>query len=106
MNEMKPYQIDHYKKAYPPGTRIELTADMFDEDIPKGTRGTVVAVDDIGTLHTTFDNGRSLGVLPGLDSFKKTEDRNETTIQETQPSAPAVPNKEKAKKRTQSDHSR
>ncbi len=99
MNEMKPYQIDHYKKAYPSGTRIELTADMFDEDIPKGTRGTVVAVDDIGTLHTNFDNGRSLGVLPNLDSFKKIEDQSEQTIQETQPYASAEPNKEKVKKK-------
>jgi hypothetical protein len=106
MNEMKPYQIDHYKKAYPPGTRIELIANMFDEDIPKGTRGTVVAVDDIGTLHTNFDNGRSLGVLPNLDSFKKIEDRSEPTIQGTQPYASAEPNKEKVKKKTQPDHSR
>ena len=28
-------------------------------------------VDDIGTLHCSFDNGRSLGVVPGEDSFRK-----------------------------------
>jgi len=26
-------------------------------------------VDDIGTLHCTFDNGRTLGVVPGEDGF-------------------------------------
>ena len=35
------------------------------------TRGTVKVVDDIGTLHCSFDNGRSLGVVPGEDSFRK-----------------------------------
>ena len=28
-------------------------------------------MDDIGTLHCDFDNGRSLGVVPGEDSFRK-----------------------------------
>ena len=39
--------------------------------VESGTRGTVRAVDDIGTLHCDFDNGRSLGVVPGEDSFRK-----------------------------------
>ena len=38
--------------------------------VESGTRGTVRAVDDIGTLHCDFDNGRSLGVVPGEDSFR------------------------------------
>lgn len=75
MNDIpKPWQIEHYKKAYPPGTRIELTADMFEENIPAGTKGTVVAVDDIGSIHMAWDNGRSLAVIPEVDSFKKTDD--------------------------------
>lgn len=39
-----------------------------------GTRGTVRVIDDIGTLHCDFDNGRSLGVVPGEDSFRKLTD--------------------------------
>ena len=31
-------------------------------------------MDDIGTLHCDFDNGRSLGVVPGEDSFRKLTD--------------------------------
>ncbi len=34
-------------------------------------RGTVRFVDDIGAVHCTFDNGRSLGLCPGEDSFRK-----------------------------------
>lgn len=60
------------KLAYPPGTRIVLQEMNYDPDpIKSGTRGTVQVVDDMGTLHCHFDNGRSLGVIPGEDSFRK-----------------------------------
>ena len=60
------------KDSYPPGTRIMLVS-MEDDPRPiePNTRGTVKAVDDIGTIHCDFDNGRSLGVVPGEDSFRK-----------------------------------
>ena len=32
-----------------------------------GTKGTVVCVDDIGTIHVHWDNGSSLGVAYGED---------------------------------------
>ena len=35
-----------------------------------GTRGTVNVVDDIATVHCTFDNGRSFGICYGEDSFR------------------------------------
>ena len=37
--------------------------------IPPGTTGTVIAVDDVGTIHCAFDNGRQLGICPDVDSF-------------------------------------
>ena len=43
--------------------------------VKSGTRGTVKVVDDIGTLHCDFDNGRSLGVIPGEDSFRMLTDK-------------------------------
>ena len=63
------------KDNYPPGTRIMLLS-MGDDPRPVegNTRGTVMAVDDIGTLHCDFDNGRSLGIVPGEDSFRKLTD--------------------------------
>ena len=60
------------KEKYPEGTRIVLLymSDPFSPIDPQ-TRGTVLSVDDIGTLHCRFDNGRHLGVVPGEDSFRK-----------------------------------
>lgn len=71
--------IDHnlvkrMKDTYRPGTRIEL--DYMGDDprsIPPGTKGTVRIVDDIGTVHCDFDNGRRLGLVPGEDIFHITE---------------------------------
>ena len=60
------------KRRYPEGTRIVL--DRMGDDprpIPPGTKGTVIHVDDIGTVHCSFDNGRQLGLVPGEDSFHK-----------------------------------
>lgn len=36
-----------------------------------GTRGTVNYVDDLGTIHMKWDNGRTLGICPQEDSFRK-----------------------------------
>ena len=64
-------QAERYKKMYPLGTRIELLSMGSDpRPIESGTRGSVAFVDDIGTMHCDFDNGRRLGVIPGEDSFR------------------------------------
>ncbi|WP_322175010.1 DUF4314 domain-containing protein [Acutalibacter caecimuris] len=63
---------ERYKAEYPSGTCIMLLS--MGEDMHRvddNTRGTVLTVDDIGTLHCKFDNGRSLGLIPGEDSFRK-----------------------------------
>ena len=68
--ELKPYQIEKLMEQYPPGTRIELH--FMPEDphpVKPGTCGMVRFVDDIGTLHCKFDDGRMLGVICGVDSF-------------------------------------
>jgi len=60
------------KEEYPEGTRIVLLG-MGDDPHPiaAGERGTVAFVDDIGTLHVNFDNGRRLGLCYGEDSYRK-----------------------------------
>ena len=68
--------VNDIKERYPEGTRIVL--DYMGEDphpIEPGTRGTVRHVDDIGTVHVDFDNGRRLGLVPGEDSFLKLKER-------------------------------
>ena len=64
--------VKRLKTQYPAGTKIML--DRMDDDprpIPPGTKGTVVYVDDIGTVHCNFENGRRLGLIPGEDHFHK-----------------------------------
>lgn len=62
--------VQRMKDTYKPGTRIQLDC-MGDDPRPiaPGTRGTVKLVDDIGTVHCIFDNGRYLGLIPGEDVF-------------------------------------
>lgn len=68
---MKERKAERFKALYPSGTRIELLSMGSDpHPIPDGTRGTVDLVDDIGTIHCTFDNGRRFGIIPGEDSFR------------------------------------
>ena len=50
-----------YKEQYPKGTRIELLSMNDSQAVPPGTRGTVDHVDDLGTIHMNWDNGRTLG---------------------------------------------
>lgn len=68
-------QAERYKESYPPGMRILLLSMGSDPNpVENNMRGTVKAVDDIGTLHCSFDNGRTLGIVPGEDSFRKLTD--------------------------------
>ena len=85
MNEKK---IGYYKKSYPAGTRIQLDrmnalsacgGKRYDpRPIPAGTKGTVISVDDMGTVHCKFDNGRCLGICPEVDAFHKISEQTET----------------------------
>ena len=65
-------QVDFTRSSYPPGTRIVLSRmnDPF-SPVELGTRGTVRYVDDAGQVGVTWDNGRSLSLIPGEDSFRK-----------------------------------
>ncbi|WP_330393532.1 DUF4314 domain-containing protein [Anaeromicropila populeti] len=60
------------KADYPSGTRVELIS-MDDPyvKIPEGTKGTVVSVDDVGTIHVHWDTGHKLGIVYGEDMCRK-----------------------------------
>ena len=60
------------RKEYPAGTRVELIKmnDPFNSNLYPGVQGTVVVVDDIGTIHVQWDCGSSLGVVYGEDRCK------------------------------------
>ena len=62
---------DRLRGIYPPGTRIILIKINDDPaPVPADTRGTVTSVDSMGTIHVRWDNGRTLGVIPGIDKFR------------------------------------
>ena len=65
-------RVEFTQTSYPPGTRIVLCS-MNDPYAPveTGTRGTVRYVDDAGQIGVAWDNGRSLSLIPGEDSFRK-----------------------------------
>lgn len=65
-------QVEFTRLSYPPGSRILLyqRTDPY-APVPSGTRGTVRYVDDAGQLGVAWDNGRSLSLIPGVDSFRK-----------------------------------
>jgi hypothetical protein len=63
-------EIEYYRSRYPAGTRI--CCDCMSDDprpIPPGTMGTVVGVDDMCSIMMKWDNGSSLSLVPGTDSF-------------------------------------
>ena len=64
-------KVEMLRQRYPEGTRI--CVDSMDDYCPleSGTCGTIEFVDDAGTLHCKFDNGRTLGVIPNVDQFHK-----------------------------------
>lgn len=64
--------IERLKREYPAETRVELVSmnDKYRKMKP-GEQGTVIGVDDIGTIHVNWDCGSSLGVAYGEDKCRK-----------------------------------
>lgn len=62
--------VDSLRERYPIGSKIRLNS-MDDpyHPVPPGTVGELVAIDDVGTLHVKWQNGSSLGLIVGEDSF-------------------------------------
>lgn len=62
--------IEFMRKTYPTGCEVELVF-MDDPQAPQpGTRGKVIMVDAMGTIHVAWENGSSLGVAYGSDICK------------------------------------
>lgn len=68
-------KVKQLRSEYPKGTRVTLI-EMDDEQAPPvGTQGTVIGVDDIGSIMVIWDNGSSLSIVLGVDKCIKNIDK-------------------------------
>ena len=61
------------RNNFPTGTRVRLVKmdDPYNISLHPGEMGTVIFVDDIGTIHIEWDCGSSLGIVYGEDMCQK-----------------------------------
>jgi len=65
--------VERIKKQYPAGCRVELVRMNDVQAPPIGTKGTVVGVDDTGSVMVRWDNGSSLNVVFDEDFCRNIE---------------------------------
>ena len=63
--------VERVRRLYPSGTRVELVRMDDIQAPPVGTLGTVLGVDDTGSLLMKWDNGSGLNVVYGEDLVRK-----------------------------------
>jgi len=71
---IKSETVERLRKQYPAGTRVELVRMEDVQAPPIGTCGTVIGVDDIGSIMVNWDNGGSLNVVYGEDLCRKIDE--------------------------------
>ena len=63
--------VEKIIKEYPKGTRVKLVKMDDFQAPPVGTKGTVIGVDDTGSIMVSWDNGSSLNVVYDVDKCIK-----------------------------------
>ena len=75
MQMITEWQLKQLQEQYPVGTRVELIYmnDPYNHKLVPGCQSTVRRVDDMGTIHVSWDCGSSLGLIPGEENSRKSE---------------------------------
>ena len=81
-------EVEHVRRMYPAGTRVELIAMDDPQAPPAGTLGTVLGVDDTGSLLMRWDNGSGLNVIWREDVVRKVGDPDALTREGADPDHP------------------
>ena len=63
--------VNRIRREYPAGCRVELVQMDDVQAPPIGSRGTVIGVDDTGSLLMRWDTGSGLNVVYGEDIVRK-----------------------------------
>ena len=69
--------VERLRRQYPAGTRVVLVRMDDRQAPPPGTKGTVLGVDDAGSLLMRWDNGSGLNAVYGEDVVRKADDPND-----------------------------
>lgn len=71
MLEISKKELEQLRIDYPAGCRVELVTMDDPQAPPVGTKGTVIGVDDIGSVMVRWDNGSRLSCVYGADECKR-----------------------------------
>ena len=61
--------VEAVRRMYPAGTRVKLNSMKGEGRMSPGLEGSIQFIDDIGDIHIDWDNGSTLALIPGEDSF-------------------------------------
>ena len=64
-------EVEKLRQQYPAGSVVRLIRMDDIQAPPVGTLGTVRYVDDIATIHVSWETGSSLGIVYGIDEIEK-----------------------------------
>lgn len=72
-------ELKELRAKYPIGARVSLMLmnDPYAHKLSTGEQGTVIRVDDIGTIHVHWDCGSSLGLAYGEDRCELVDECSE-----------------------------
>ena len=68
---IKKETLEKLRRDFPAGCRVELISMDDWQAPPRGTKGTVRGVDDIGSIMVAWDNGSGLSVVYGEDECRR-----------------------------------